>query len=115
MAGCPDVAVDSGGDTPEMPVSAVMAGSPRHSGCVGDGERVELAVRVFVLDADIGDVEADAVMDADAPGERGGDEDALVVDDALTVVVEVSEPVDVPLRVSVAVPESLLVGDAVGV
>ena len=23
-----------------------MAGSPRHSGCVGDGERVELTVRV---------------------------------------------------------------------
>ncbi len=66
---------------------------------------VGLAVSVLLLDTDIGDNEADAVMDADAPGERGGVGDALVVDDALTVVVEVSEPVGVPLHVAVAVPE----------
>jgi hypothetical protein len=40
MAGCPDVAVDSGGATPDVPLSAVMAGSPRHSGWLGDGELV---------------------------------------------------------------------------
>jgi hypothetical protein len=76
---------------------------------------VGLAVSVLLLDTDIGDDEADAVMDADAPGDRGGVEDALVVDDTLTVVVAESEAVGVPLRDAVAVAESLLVGDAVGV
>ncbi len=75
---------------------------------------VGLAVSVFVLDAEIGEVEADAVMDADAPDEREGVGDALAVDDALTVDDPLSEPVRVPLRVTVAVPESLLVGDTVG-
>ena len=102
----------------EAPRERVAVGVPvpvEVGDCVAEPVPVGLAVRVFVLDAEIGDVEADAVMDADAPGESGGVGDALVVEDALMVVVEVSEPVGVPLRVAVAVPESLLVGDAVGV
>jgi hypothetical protein len=83
--------------------------------CVDELVPVRLAVSVVVLVINIGDVEADAVMDAEAPGESGGVGDALVVDDALTVVDPLSLPEGVPLHVAVAVAESLPVGVTVGV
>ena len=76
---------------------------------------VGVAVSVAELVDEIGDVELDAVKDAEAPGERGGVLDALAVDDALVVDEAVSEPVGVPVRVDVDVPVQLLVCDAVGV
>ena len=87
--------------------------------CVGVAvtELVPVGVEVSVAELvdEIGDVELDAVKDADAPGERGGVLDALAVDDALVVDEAVSEPEGVPVRVDVDVPVQLLVCDAVGV
>ena len=40
MAGWPAAAVDSRGATPEEPTSNCVAGSPRHTGSVGEGEGV---------------------------------------------------------------------------
>lgn len=76
---------------------------------------VPVAVSVAVPELEIGDVEVDAVTDADAPVESVGDGVALKVDDALSVVDALSLPEGVPLRVTVAVAESLPVGEAVGV
>ena len=52
MEGCPDAAVESRGSNPDGPVSASIAGSPRHSSCVGDGERVVAGVALRVVLAD---------------------------------------------------------------
>ena len=38
--------MDSGGATPDVPDRDCMAGSPRQSGWLGDGERVVVDVRV---------------------------------------------------------------------
>ncbi len=87
--------------------------------CVGvavdDPVPVGVDVRVFVLLTETGDVEIDAELLPDAPGERGGVGVTLTVDDALIVDEPVSDPVGVPERVDVAVPVALVVCDAVGV
>ena len=48
MAGCPDVTVDRGGAVPLTPVSTRTSGSPRHTGGVGEGVVVRVAVEVPV-------------------------------------------------------------------
>ena len=128
MAGWPDTALDSRGATPDVPESAVMAGSPRHSGCVGDGERVAAGVaddvalpvgvrvsEVLLVSERVPDALGVAVRVADALGV------GVRVLDALPVVDRVPDALQVSLRVPLGdgVPVPLLklvrVSDAVAV
>ena len=98
------MSVDSGGATPDVPVSAVRAGSPRQMGCVGDGD----ALRLPVLEPD-GVAVPEGVLVGDPVGVR--------VCDALGVGVRVSDALGVGVRVADALGVALRVplGDGVPV
>ena len=102
MAGCPDAAVERAGATPDVPTSAVMAGSPRHSGCVGDGDAVAAgdAVDMALLLR---------VAESDGVGEP------VTEPDGVPVGVRVSVALPVPDRVSDALGVGVRVCDALGV
>ena len=102
MTGCPDVADDSGGATPDVPDRGCRAGSPRQSGWLGDGERVVVDVRV---------------PDALPVGVRVADAlpVGLRVPDALPVGVRVPDALPVDVRVSDALPVPVWLADGVPV
>jgi hypothetical protein len=106
MPGWPDTVVDSGGDTPDVPLSTTTRGSPRHAGMVALGggvpARVALLVRVGAAE---GVPVALRVPDALAEGVPVAV--AVVLDDGVPVWLRVPDALLEP--VPVAMDEGVLV------